>query len=346
MVVTKFKPEYAPLDPNFKPGPKNGHLSEIDADFLKMKPDIDAFVDQIWDPAHSLETFRSSWTSNSSPPPDWPKEGEDVVTETKQIPVRDGTQIEVKIYRAKQKKPGSALVMRFHGGGWVVGGHCTEHPENLVLAARTNSVVVSVAYRMAPEFKFPHAANDCLDALKWSTSNAELLGVNPEKILVNGGSAGANIASVVAIMARDDSVTGIVGQILTFPVTCHPKFFPKGKYELLSYQQNATASLVNPLRMEWFLDQYMPDPTDDWRLSPLLTPSLRGLPRALIIVGGYDIFRDEGLAYAERLKDEGVDTEVHVYPGLPHCFFMFPAHPKAVDYYEKIVEFVKKISDS
>lgn len=87
-------------------------------------------------------------------------------------------------------------------------------------------------------------------------------------------------ASVVALLARDQGVTGLVGQILTFPVTCHPKFFPTDKYELASYQQNHDASLVSAVRMEWFWGQYMPEPTSDWRLSPLLAASHKGLPPA------------------------------------------------------------------
>lgn len=81
-------------------------------------------------------------------------------------------------------------------------------------------------------------------------------------------------------MARDEGISGILGQIICYPVTCHPKFFPSDKYELLSYQQNREASIVTSIRMEWFLDQYMPEPTDDWKLSPLLAPSLKDLPPA------------------------------------------------------------------
>ena len=87
-------------------------------------------------------------------------------------------------------------------------------------------------------------------------------------------------ASVVVIMARDEGITGVVGQILSFPVTVHPKFAPKDKYEFGSYQQNRDASIITSIRLEWFLDQYMPEPTDDWRLSSLLAPSLKNLPPA------------------------------------------------------------------
>lgn len=148
MVVTKEKAEYVPLDPDFKPLPKYGHLSELDPDFAKLKGPTDAMIEQVWEPSLSLEEFRKMWLNESAPPEGCPKEGVDVETETRKIPMRDGDEVEIKIYRAKDKKPGSALAMRYHGGGWVVGGHCTEHSKNLLIAGKTNTVVVSVDYRM------------------------------------------------------------------------------------------------------------------------------------------------------------------------------------------------------
>ncbi|KAM5352564.1 hypothetical protein ACJ41O_005286 [Fusarium nematophilum] len=344
MVIAKATPEYIPIDPNFKPLPRHGHLSDLDPEFAKIKDATDQMVDQMWEPSLSLASFRKLWQNDQPAPQGCPREGDDVVTETRQIPMRDGALVEVKVYRARDKKPGSALVMRFHGGGWVVGGHCTEHSENLVIAGRTNSVVVSVDYRMAPEFRFPYSVNDCFDGLKWSKANASSLGVDPEKIIVAGGSAGGNLAAVVAIMARDEGISGVVAQVLCFPVTCHPKFLPTDKYELGSYQQNHDASVVNAARMEWFLDHYMPEPTPDWRLSCLLAPSLKDLPPALVLVAGCDTLRDEAIAYAERLKEEGVETELHTYQGMPHCLYMFVTHPKALDYFDRVVNCIDRFA--
>lgn len=149
MVVTKDKPEHVSLDPDFKPLPKYGHLSELDPMFANVKSMTDSMIEQVWTPELSLEEFRKMWLADSLPPPGCPKEGEDVITETRKIPVRDGAEIEIKVYRAKDKKPDSALIMRYHGGGWVVGSHNVEHSENLVIAGKTNSVVVSVDYRMS-----------------------------------------------------------------------------------------------------------------------------------------------------------------------------------------------------
>jgi acetyl esterase/lipase len=148
MVVTKEKVEYTKLDPNFKPLPKYGHLSELDPEFVKLKDTIDGAIEGLWEPSIPLNDFCKLWSSDTPSPPDWPEEGREVLTELRKISTRDGGEVKVKIYQAKDKKPGSALVMRFHGGGWVVGGHCVEHPENLNIAHKTNSVVVSVNYRM------------------------------------------------------------------------------------------------------------------------------------------------------------------------------------------------------
>ncbi|KAM0472996.1 hypothetical protein ACHAPX_008359 [Trichoderma viride] len=339
MVITKRKSEYVPADPDFKPLPKFGHFSELDPEYAKLRPVMNTMMEDLWQPETSLEDFRKAWLNDTPSPENCPIEGKDVLTETRMIPTRDGAEIEIKLYTAKNKRPGSAIVIRYHGGGWVVGGHCTEHPENLMIAAWTNSVVISVDYR-----QFPYALNDCFDALIWCRDNAASIGADASKIILNGSSAGGNLASVVALMARDEGFQGIVAQILSFPVICHPKFFPKEAYEMGSYQQNCNDSVVTAARMEWFWDLYVPEPKDNWRYSPLLAQSLKDLPPALIVAAGCDIHRDEAIAYAERLQQEGVDTYLKVYRGLPHCFYMLQTHPETTDYYKRIVDFVKKFS--
>lgn len=109
---------------------------------------------------------------------------------------------------------------------------------------------------------------------------APSLGADPEKVILIGGSAGAGMATIIAMKARDAGLTGIRGQVLNFPVTCHPKFFPSDKYEYGSYQQNHDASVVSLLKMEFFLDQYLPDPKPETDHSPLLAESLKGMAPA------------------------------------------------------------------
>lgn len=147
MVITKRKSEYVPADPDFKPLPKFGHFSELDLEYAKLRLVMNTMMEDLWQPETSLEDFRKAWLNDTPSPENCPIEGKDVLTETRMIPTRDGAEIEIKLYTAKNKRPGSAIVIRYHGGGWVVGGHCTEHPENLMIAAWTNSVVISVDYR-------------------------------------------------------------------------------------------------------------------------------------------------------------------------------------------------------
>ncbi|EGY13576.1 alpha/beta hydrolase fold-3 domain-containing protein [Verticillium dahliae VdLs.17] len=347
MVQLKSKAEYVTLDPNFKPLPKNGHLSTVDPEFAKVKDATDAAVAPMWEPGLDMDAFKAAWMAPPPAPQGCPVEGVDVVTELRTIPVRDGTQIGVKIYQSKRPTTDRAtLAVRFHGGGWAVGGHSTEEPESLLMAGLGNVVVVSVDYRMAPEFKFPYAIEDSWDAARWAKKNAVSLGADPENIIFIGGSAGGGIAAVIAQKARDAGMTGVRGQILNFPVTCHPKFFPADKYEYGSYQQNHDASVVCARRMEFFLDLYLPDPQPHQDHSPLLAKTPKGLPPALVQVAGLDPLRDEGIAYAERLQAEGVPTELQTYQGMPHCFYMFAAHSKTSDYYARVLDFVKRVGSN
>jgi acetyl esterase/lipase len=150
-IIVKEKSEYTPLDPSYKPTGKNAHYAELDPIFATLKPAIDSGLDAIWNPESSIEEFRAAWSGNSPSPAGCPVEGEDVVTEKRMIPMRDGVEREICIYRAKEDKEGSgkkAVVLRCHGGGWVIGGPNTEHPESLMLAGKTNSIVVVIDYRM------------------------------------------------------------------------------------------------------------------------------------------------------------------------------------------------------
>jgi hypothetical protein len=118
MVVVKSSPEYiAPLDANFKPQPKHGHLSELDPEFAKLKAGLDSFIEPVWAPELSLEEFKKIWVTPAPLPEGCPKEGVDTLTEIHKVPTKDGATIEVKVYKSKNSKKNSALAMRFHGGG-------------------------------------------------------------------------------------------------------------------------------------------------------------------------------------------------------------------------------------
>ncbi|EXJ56087.1 hypothetical protein A1O7_09018 [Cladophialophora yegresii CBS 114405] len=322
--------------------PKHGHLSEIDPEFAQLKDEADKNFAILW--SLPLDQFKAAWLSAPVPfPENAPQPGQDYQVLEQLVPVRDGTNVGLKVYRPSKCQSKTTLVLKAHGGGWVVGSHETEEVENRFLAAKGNAVVVSVDYRMAPEYKYPYAIDDCFDILQWCKSNAEALSIDPQRIIVAGGSAGGNIA-ILAQKARDEKVSGIVGQILNIPVTCHPKLFPSDRYPVGSYQQNKDASVIDAPKMLWFWDQYLPNAEPEVYASPLLAKDFSGLPPALIQVAGMDPLRDEGLAYAEALKAAGVPVTLHTFKGLPHGFYFFPQLKQSLEYWMNCVDFVQKLS--
>jgi len=153
-------------------------------------------------------------------------------------------------------------------------------------------------------------------------------------------------AAVLALKARDEGLTGIIGQVLNIPATCHPAHFPAEKYEYGSFAQNKNATLVDAPKMLWFWEQYIPSTEQEKGkeayASPLLADDLSGLPPALIQVAGYDPLR-EGLAYGEALEAAGVKARVEAFKGLPHGFVFFTHLKEAREYIQNVVDFVNDV---
>ncbi|GAP92518.1 putative AB hydrolase superfamily protein [Rosellinia necatrix] len=341
------KLQYFRPDPDFEPLPKYGHLSE-------KTPELVAVEDAIRDayrPFYALPDIpafrRAAGDPEAAMPAGGPDRHREVRTELARFPARDGHPVELKIYKSPDVAPDATLMYRMHGGAFCVGGHEVDGAENVYAATNPDIVVVSVDYRLAPEHPFPKPVEDCYDGLLWCKSNAASLGVNPEKIIVAGGSAGGNLAAVMAIMARDDGVSGIVAQVLHFPSLCHPKFYPYDKYELGSHVQNASNCVLSAEAFGSLMDAYVPDVQPDHRHSPLLASSLAGLPPALLQFAGVDMFRDESFAYADALRAAGVEAEVYCYGGVPHCFpSTIITHPLTPVFYERYNAFLRKHATS
>ncbi|WP_138418620.1 alpha/beta hydrolase [Aquibacillus sediminis] len=227
--------------------------------------------------------------------------------------------IPIRIYTPKGEGPFPALVY-YHGGGWVVGDLDTVDVPCRLLANRAECVVVSVDYRLAPEHKYPAAAEDCYAATKWVADKAASLNVDQERVAVGGDSAGGNLAAVVSLMARDKGGPDIAYQLLIYPVTNH-------NFETDSYRDNADGYFLTKDSMVWFWDHYLRDASDGQSpyASPMLADDLSGLPPALVLTGEYDPLRDEGEAYAERLNQAGVPVEACRYDGMIHGYFWMPA---------------------
>lgn len=238
------------------------------------------------------------------------------------IPVRDA-EIRVRIYRPSMEK-NLPLIMNYHGGGWVVGTLQNNDYYCSVLAKEVNALVISVDYRLAPDFKFPTGLYDCFDALQWAVANAEMLGIDRENICVTGDSAGGNLSAALAIKSRDLNGPKIKFQALIYPATDS-----RMGYE--SLKKHANAPILTKKDVEHYLDFYIQHEKDlhSPLLSPYLAESLEHLPPALIVTAGYDPLCDDGTQYAERLKAEGVEVEVLHYPEDLHGFFTFPNHSKS-----------------
>jgi acetyl esterase len=229
------------------------------------------------------------------------------------VPVTDG-QITVRVYSPAPATPLPALVF-YHGGGWVIGDLYTHDGICRTLANAAGVVVASVDYRLAPEFKYPVAAEDSYAALTWVAAHAKELGVDPRRIAVGGDSAGGNLAVAVALMARDRGGPDIAFQALIYPVTDHG-------FDTPSYLDNADGYMLTRAGMRWFWDHYLPCEADGGQpyASPLRA-DLRGLPPAIVVTAEYDPLRDEGEALASKLSQAGVAVTLTRYPGQVHGFF-------------------------
>ena len=226
-----------------------------------------------------------------------------------------GVDIPVRIYTPTGSGPFPILVW-FHGGGWVVGDLETADPTARQLSVGAKCLVISVDYRLAPETKFPGAADDSYAATVWTAQHATRLNGDASKIAVGGDSAGSNLAAAVALMARDRGGLSLAFQLLVYPVTSRD-------FDRSSYRQNAEGYGLTLDAMRWYWDHYLQHPEDASNpyAAPLVAENLKGLPPALVITAECDPLRDEGEAFAKRLQAAGVPTTYSLYDGMIHGFF-------------------------
>ena len=229
------------------------------------------------------------------------------------VPVSGG-QIIVRAYSPGGPGPHPALVY-YHGGGWVIGDLYSHDGLCRSITNAARCAVLSVDYRLAPESKYPVAVEDSYAALLWIVANAERLGIDRRRIAVGGDSAGGNLATVMALVARDRKGPRLALQVLIYPVTDHD-------LDTRSYRENATGYVLTREGMRWFWNHYLAREAQGREpyASPLRASSLAGLPPALIITAEYDPLCDEGEAYAARLRDAGVPVTLTRYPGMFHGF--------------------------
>ena len=225
--------------------------------------------------------------------------------------------IPVRFYRGAGTADAGDLPVHvyYHGGGWVLGDLDSHDWVCRKIANAAQCAVLSVDYRMAPEHVFPVAYDDSYAALVWTVDNAKMLKIDPTRVSVGGDSAGGNLAAAVAIGARDNAGPKLRAQILVYPVV---DCTMSGDY----YGRFTKELILTDEVMQWFIDLYVPAKAQrsDWRASPLLAKSLKGLPPTLVLTAGFDPLCAEGEAYAKRLAADGVKVTEKSYPGQMHGF--------------------------
>ncbi len=211
--------------------------------------------------------------------------------------------------------------MYFHGGGFVLGSIGIMENVAKELCHASGAVVISVGYRLAPEDPYPAGLDDCEKVTRWAIANASTFGVPASKVAIAGESAGGNLSAALALRLRDAGDVQLAGQVLIYPGTSGSQRFPS--------RDEFAGLVLNEKSMVMYWDAYTAgrDLDDDPYAAPLHAEHLRDLPPAIVILGGCDLLRDEGRAYADRLREDDVDVEEVCYAGQPHGFvnFDFPA---------------------
>ncbi len=229
----------------------------------------------------------------------------------------DGLSIPTRIYKPEGEN--LPILVFYHGGGFVIGDLETHDKLCRSLTRRTGCMTIAIDYRLAPEHPFPAAVEDCVAALNWVAAHAAELGGDASRIAVAGDSAGGNLSAVAALLARDNGGPALKMQLLIYPGTAAAR-------DSASHANMPNAPILPKEVMEYFHNQYLgtTERVEDIRFAPLSANDHSNLPPAEIIVAGFDPLRDEGVAYGEKLKAAGGQTNVTNYGGMIHAFVQMP----------------------
>lgn len=243
-----------------------------------------------------------------------PRLAEGVTLQDVVVPGKNGP-IPTRIYRPEGSGP-LGVHLHLHSGGYIMlGGPDTELTRLSNMARDTGCIVVAPDFRLPPEHKFPVPVEDCWDAADWLGRNCESIGGDPERIGVGGGCTGGALSAAIAIMARDAGAPRFRYLYMSASVTDLRMGYP-------SYLELEEGYTLCADGMRYVSEVFIRDELDrfDWRASPILAPSLRGLPRTMIVNGEWDVLRDECRAFADRLRDAGVDVTLTLIPEEGHAY--------------------------
>ncbi|MGP4072091.1 alpha/beta hydrolase [Piscibacillus sp. B03] len=253
--------------------------------------------------------------------------------ENRTISAKDEYEIPVRIYKPEGQGPFPVFIY-YHGGGWVLGDLELVDATCRILTNETKRIVVSVDYRLAPEYRYPTPLEDCYKVLEWVYANPIEIDGDVTNITVGGDSAGGNLATAVSMLAKDREGPPVKAQVLVYPVT-------NLSYDTSSYEEFAEGYGLDRGFMQWFGKHYVRDEDDYYNpyIAPLTCEDLSGLPSSIVIVAENDVLRDEGLAYARRLKEAGVRMDAKLELGMVHGYFT-----NVVFFEDRIRQTVKKIN--
>jgi acetyl esterase len=232
--------------------------------------------------------------------------------------------VPTRLYLPTVRDNSAAMLVYFHFGGGVIGSLESCHRLCGLIAKEAGAPVMSVDYRLAPEFKFPHGLEDCTAAYAWAVDNAARFGAPVGRAAVGGDSMGGHFAAVIAQDFRKTKPP--VVQLLIYPAVDFVSDLP-------SMRDFADAWPLTAETVDYFMKQYLPEGVErsDPRLSPMRTQDLRGLAPALIYAAGFDMLLDQGEAYAKRLEEAGVKVGYARFDSLPHGFVAFPSAAPAAE---------------
>jgi acetyl esterase len=243
-----------------------------------------------------------------------------------------------RVYSAHAGTTSRPTVAYFHGGGWVQGDLETHHGLCARLAQHADVVVVAIDYRLSPEHKFPAAVEDCFAAYRWLRAHGRDVGADRARVAVAGDSAGGNLSAVVSQLAAAGGVPVPTCQVLIYPAVDF-------SLDTDSHRELADGHVIPRDRIVWYSEHYLRGEPDkaDLRASPLRAPKLAGQPPTLIVTAGFDPLRDEGHAYAEKLREAGVDVVYREYPGQIHAFVsLAKAIPQGMACTLEIAEYLRQ----
>jgi acetyl esterase len=253
------------------------------------------------------------------------------------IPTRHGD-IRARLYN-NTSTDAEELIVFFHGGGWCIGSIESHNEQTRRLAIATDLPVLSINYSLSPEVKFPHALEECVDAVKWAIEHHRELNVSKPQVVPMGDSAGGNLAITTTIQCIKDGLRDHITRVVPiYPVvdgrgrtTESHKLFAKGYYLTAKAMDNFTVDYLNDI-----------SDAQDPRTSPLLEEDLSFFPPCFILTAGFDPLRDEGEAFAEKLKSQGVDVTLKRYANALHAFFGIKSFgQKGIDAVYDIAKYLK-----